>query len=62
MKARYPAIPWRKIASVGNVLRHEYRQVSPPLLWEIVQDHLAPLDAACRTEFAREQIAGTGKE
>ncbi len=54
MKARYPSIPWRKIAGVGNVLRHEYRQVSPPLLWEIVQDHLTPLEAACRAELTRE--------
>jgi uncharacterized protein with HEPN domain len=61
MKVRYPAIPWRKIAGVGNVLRHEYRQVSPPLLWEIVQDHLAPLDAACRTELAREQATERDK-
>lgn len=56
-KARYPAIPWPKIAAVGNILRHEYRQISPPLLWEIVQDHLAPLEAACREELAREQAA-----
>lgn len=55
LKARYPGIPWPKIAAVGNVLRHEYRQISPPLLWEIVQDHLTPLDAACRAELAREQ-------
>jgi hypothetical protein len=39
----------------GNI-RHEYRQISPPLLREIVQ-HLAPLDAACRIELAREQVA-----
>ena len=57
MKARYPAIPWPKIAAVGNILRHEYRQIAPPLLWEIVQDHLAPLEAACREELAREQAA-----
>ena len=24
MKARHPGIPWRKIAGIGNVLRHEY--------------------------------------
>jgi len=55
LKARYPAIPWPKIAAVGNVLRHEYRQVSAPLLWEIVQDHLTLLDEACRAELARAQ-------
>jgi uncharacterized protein with HEPN domain len=58
MKDRHPGIPWPKIAAVGNILRHEYRQVSPPLLWQIVQDHLAPLYEACRAELAREQAAG----
>ncbi len=57
LKARHPAIPWRKIAGIGNVLRHEYRQVSPPLLWEVVRDHLLPLDQACRAELTREQTA-----
>ena len=55
LKARYPEIPRPKIAAVGNVLRHEYRQISAPLLWEIVQGHLAPVDSACRAELAREQ-------
>jgi hypothetical protein len=32
-----------------------------PLPWEIVQDHLAPLDAARRTELAREQTAERDK-
>ncbi len=62
MKDKYPSIPWPKIAAVGNILRHEYRHVSPPLLWEIVQDHLSPLDAACRAELAREQAAGLDKK
>jgi uncharacterized protein with HEPN domain len=57
VKARHPHIPWPKIAAIGNVLRHEYQQVSPPLLWEIVQDHLTPLEVACRTELAQEQAA-----
>jgi uncharacterized protein with HEPN domain len=63
IKARYPALPWRKIAGVGNVLRHQYRQGSAPLLWEIVHDLLAPLEleAACRTELAREQSAERDK-
>ncbi len=55
LKGRYPDLPWPKIAAIGNILRHEYRQVSPPLLWEIIKDHLAPLDTACRTELARER-------
>lgn len=52
MKARHPAIPWRQVADIGNVLRHEYQRVAPDVLWRLVQDDLAPLDQACRAELA----------
>jgi uncharacterized protein with HEPN domain len=26
MKARYPKIPWQKVAGIGNVLRHNYEK------------------------------------
>ena len=28
LKARYPGIPWPKVAGIGNVLRHEYEHVA----------------------------------
>lgn len=31
MKARHPDIPWRKVAGIGNVLRHDYQRVAPDL-------------------------------
>lgn len=43
MKARHPGIPWRNVAGLGNVFRHEYDAVSTPLVWEIVREHLPPL-------------------
>jgi uncharacterized protein with HEPN domain len=57
MKARHPAIPWPKVAGIGNVLRHEYQDVAPDVLWHVVRDNLPPLDAACRDELARERSA-----
>jgi uncharacterized protein with HEPN domain len=30
MKARHPGIPWRNVAGLGNVFRHEYDAVSTP--------------------------------
>lgn len=27
LKARHPQIPWQKVASIGNVLRHEYERI-----------------------------------
>lgn len=57
VKARHPGIPWQKVAGIGNVLRHEYTRVAPAVLWKLVQEDLAPLDVACRTELA---AAGSG--
>ncbi len=45
---RYPDIPWRKLADIGNVLRHAYHRVDPLLLKEIVRRHLPILGAAVR--------------
>jgi uncharacterized protein with HEPN domain len=51
--ARDPAIPWRKVAGIGNVLRHEYESVAPHIIWHAVQDDLGALGAACRQEIDR---------
>jgi uncharacterized protein with HEPN domain len=52
MKARHPEIPWRKVAGIGNVLRHEYTRVAADALWRLVRDDLAVLDRVCRAELA----------
>jgi uncharacterized protein with HEPN domain len=33
LKAKHPEIPWPKVAGIGNVLRHNYENVSAPILW-----------------------------
>ena len=53
LKARHPDIPWPKVAAIGNVLRHEYRLISAPLMWEIVRDYLPSLAEACHAELAQ---------
>jgi uncharacterized protein with HEPN domain len=52
MKARHPEIPWRKVAGIGNVLRHEYTRVAADVLWRLVQDDLGVLDQVWRAELA----------
>jgi uncharacterized protein with HEPN domain len=59
LKSRHPEIPWAKVAGIGNVLRHEYEGVAPPVMWKLAQDDLTPLEEVCREELAREQ-AGKG--
>ena len=46
MKAGEPTIPWRKIAAIGNVLRHDYDYADAAIVWKIVQDDLPLLRAA----------------
>lgn len=53
LKDRHPGIPWRKVAGIGNILRHDYERVAPDLIWKLVRDDLAALERACRDELAR---------
>ena len=55
LKARHRDIPWRRIAGVGNVLRHEYDRVAADVLWALVRDDLPSLDKVCSEELAVEQ-------
>lgn len=36
-------IPWARISSLGNFLRHEYARIDHRLIWDIVENHLQPL-------------------
>jgi len=60
MKAKHPAIPWPKIAGIGNVLRHEYGSVSAPLMWKLAREDLLSLEQACRDEL--EALQGGGSQ
>src|SRR3990172_12551963 len=37
LKSRYPDIPWRQIAGIGNVLRHDYDLVDQRVIWEVAK-------------------------
>jgi uncharacterized protein with HEPN domain len=45
-KADHPEIPWRRIADIGNVMRHAYSAVDLSILWAIYERDLGPLEAA----------------
>ena len=49
-------IPWRKVARIGNVLRHGYDAVSDRIIWGVVTDELPKL------KMAIEAIAATLNE
>lgn len=46
LKALRPEIPWNSVKGIGNVLRHEYRGISNPLIWRVVTDELPRLRIA----------------
>ena len=54
LKLRHSEIPWRNVAGVGNVLRHEYGDIAAPVLWGIVREQLPALNKVCRDELAVE--------
>ena len=51
IKARYPAVPWDRIAGAGNIYRHDYEDVLASILWVTVLDHLDGLQQAVRIEL-----------
>lgn len=52
-KVAYPEIPWRKIADVGNHLRHAYHRIDAEILWEINRSgELAELKSAIESMSA----------
>ncbi len=56
-KEREVQIRWRAIAGIGNVLRHDYHETYPTILWDTCQKDLKPLkDAVLRIGAV---IAGT---
>jgi len=56
-KDREVQINWRAIAGIGNVLRHDYHETYPTILWDTCQKDSKPFkDAVVRIGAA---IAGT---
>jgi len=51
-KERHAEIPWRKVADIGNVLRHKYEVVAPPVIWKLLESDLPSLERVCRAEKA----------
>jgi uncharacterized protein with HEPN domain len=53
LKEMEPDVLWREIAGIGNVLRHDYGEVRPDILWGVRTHRLAALRAAVQRIRAR---------
>ena len=47
--AKYPAIEWRKVIGLRNLLIHEYFGIDAILVWDIIQNDLFPLKSQLST-------------
>lgn len=52
LKETRPEVPWKSVHGLGNMLRHEYREIDSDILWAIVTEDLAELDRAAEILFA----------
>lgn len=51
-REQHPAVPWRQIKAMRNIVAHSYGTVDPEITWEIITDEIPQLKAYC------EQIIG----
>lgn len=48
MRSRYPAIEWRKITGLRDILIHEYFGIDEDIIWDVVQNKVPELAAHLR--------------
>lgn len=46
LKGEEPSVPWQAVAGIGNILRHDYHETYPTVLWETCRKDLKPLKGA----------------
>ena len=52
VRTRYPLVEWKKIAGVRDILVHEYFGIDVEIVWDILQNKLAPLEIQMRQILA----------
>jgi uncharacterized protein with HEPN domain len=47
-RARHPAVPWRQIKAMRNIVAHSYGSVDPASTWEIITSDIPKLQHYCQ--------------
>jgi uncharacterized protein with HEPN domain len=55
IKAKYPAIEWKKIANFRNLLAHEYFGIDYEILWDIINNKIPQLQKVVRGMISAER-------
>ena len=53
-----PTIPWRKVADLGNHIRHAYHRLDAEILWSIYEHDLGGLEVAIDRMLAAYEPGG----
>jgi uncharacterized protein with HEPN domain len=53
MRQKDPAIDWKKIAGLRDILMHEYFGIDVEIIWDIIQNKLPVLEASIRSMLGR---------
>ncbi len=48
-RAQHPAIPWREIKAMRNIVAHSYGTVDPETTWEVIRDDIPALKQYCQS-------------
>ena len=54
-REQHPAVPWRQIKAMRNIVAHSYGSVDPETTWEIITDDIPVLKKYCETIIASQQ-------
>ena len=54
-REQHPAVPWRQIKAMRNIVAHSYGSVDPETTWEIIIDDIPKLKAYCEKIVATKE-------